>query len=303
MPKPLREYNRRDLLRFQPLLHRLKQARYDAVTAIYVRRAGLRGCGEAVRPSLRGRRIMVTVAYEDPEAVAWQSQLLRRFVPDPIHIVADNSHDEDAARAIEAVAASEGRIYLRLPPNPWSGPSASRSHGLALNWLWRNLVRPAEPEAFGFLDDDLFPTGPDDPFAPLARQPVCGGIRSAGPRWFLWPGFCFFRYDAVRRLRLDFGQDWFAGLDTGGGNWRRFYRHLDLAALETRREHYEEIVPGVPAEECSLGWWGSWLHERGTQQRLDLYGAKRAAVKARIARLLAEGPSPAQPHARISAAF
>ncbi len=301
LPKPLREYDRRDLLRLQPIVHRLKQARYNAVTAAYVRRAARRGDLHALWRDLRGSRVVATVAYEDPDAILWQSRLFRRLAPVAAYVIADNSLEEAAARGIEAVAAAEGLPYIRLPPNPWHGPSASRSHGLALNWLWRNLIRPAAPQAFGFVDDDLFPTSPDNPFAPLDRQPVCGGLRSAGHRWFLWAGFCFFRYDAVRHLRLDFGQDWFAGLDTGGGNWRRLYRHLDPAELEVIRERYETILPGVPAEECSIGWWGSWLHERGTQQRADLFAAKRAEVRRRLAPLLAEAGR-AHPASTIAAA-
>ncbi len=31
----------------------------------------------------------------------------------------------------------------------------------------------------------------------------------------LWAGYCFFDFAKVARLPLDFGLDWFAGLDTG----------------------------------------------------------------------------------------
>jgi hypothetical protein len=287
LPKPISEYELRNLLCLQPLVHRLKQARYDAITARYVKRPVRRGDPASIVPLLQGRRVVATVAYEDPEAIEWQSRLIRRFVPGPVYVVGDNSHDDDAALAIEAVARREGRAYLRLPLNPWRGPSASRSHGLAMNWLWRNLIRPAEPLAFGFIDDDLFPTGPDDPFAPLARQPAFGSVRYAGRRWFLWAGFCFFDFAAVRRHRLDFGQDWFAGLDTGGGNWRSLYRYLDLAGLEFRIPKNEPILPDLPADQCSIARVGPWLHECGTQDRPDLSPRKRAAVREVIAPLLA----------------
>ena len=91
-----------------------------------------------------------------------------------------------------------------------------------------HLLRDGRPAAFGFIDHDLFPMRPTDPFAPLAQHPVAGQVRdkSGGARWFLWAGYCFYRFSAVERLPLDFSLDWNAGLDTGGANWFVLYRHL-----------------------------------------------------------------------------
>ncbi len=278
MPRPLSEYQVRDWLRLRPILHRLKQARYDRVTRHYVELAARTGDLPALALALSNRRVMVTVAYQDPTAIDWQSRLVRRFVPAPIYMIADNSHDDAAARAIAAIAARDDRPYLRLPENPWAGPGASRSHGLALNWLWQNLIRPGAPEAFGFLDHDLFPTAADDPFAPLARQDFFGAVRPAGNRWFLWAGFCFFRFAAVRDLALDFGQDWFVGLDTGGANWWTLYRDADRTRLELQEFLAAAALPGVPLEECALHWCGVWLHEYGTERRVDLAALKRARI-------------------------
>ena len=85
---------------------------------------------------------------------------------------------------------------------------------------------------------------PDDPFAVLDSQDFYGVVREAGVRWFLWAGFCFYRFDRVQNRRLDFGQDWFNGLDTGGGNWRSLYCKADRGAL---REAETEFVAFKPA--------------------------------------------------------
>jgi hypothetical protein len=291
VPRPLAEYALKDWLRLRPLTHRLKQARYDRITARYVRLPALRGDTRALARALAGRKVMVTVAYQDPTTIEWQSRLIRRFVPEPIYAIADNSRDEAAACEIEAVAKRAARPYLRLPPNPWSTPSTSRSHGLALNWLWHNLIRPGAPEAFGFLDDDLFPTAPDDPFAPLAQQDIYGAVRAAGMRWYLWAGFCFFRFAAVRDLPLDFGQDWFAGLDTGGANWWPLYRHCERARL--REQSYESEPPGVAVEDAEMHRVGTWLHEFGTPPGAEQARAKRERVAAILKPLLANAPHPA----------
>jgi hypothetical protein len=290
LPKPFSEYPLREWLRLRPLIHRLKQAGYNAVDARYRRLPARVGDLAAIGAAIRGRRVMITVAFADAEAIEWQSRLVRRFAGGALYIVADNSPTDEAAKAVEAVARREGRPYIRLPHNPWTGHAPSRSHGVALNWLWSNLLRPHQPEAFGFLDDDLFPTAADDPFAPLSRQPVFGGLREAGGRWFLWAGFCFFRFAAVRDLDLDFGQDWFSGLDTGGANWWPLYQTLDLAALGLEPARRAPIVPGIPAEECCVFWCGSWLHEYGTARRADLAERKREEV-ARLLRPLLDEPS------------
>jgi hypothetical protein len=284
--KPLREYELGEWLRLRPAIHRLKQARYDSVDRDYRRRPARLGDPVAIGREIGGKRVLVTVAFEDPLAIEWQSKLLRRFVPGAAYVIADNSRGDASAANIQGLAEREGRPYLRLPDNPWTGPAPSRSHGVALNWLWANLIRPAHPEAFGFLDDDLFPTAPDDPFARLDTQPVFGGVRPAGARWFLWAGFCVFRFAHVRDLPLDFGQDWFAGLDTGGGNWWPLYRSLDRDRLALYDKRRAPIVPGVSEEECCVFWCGPWLHEYGTARRADLAERKRAAVREIVAPLL-----------------
>src|SRR5262249_9543104 len=157
----------------------------------------------------------------------------------------------------------------RLPQNPWAKREnqASRHHGLALNWVWRNILLPGEPAMFGFLDDDIFPTTPDDPFAPLERQPVYGYRREAGARWFLGVNFCFYRLDHVKPLPLDFSQDWFNGLDTGGANWAVLFRKLERRQLEFMRTRFEPYKADAHPVDASIQWCDGWLHEVGQTGR------------------------------------
>ncbi len=262
--RPLREYDRNDWKRLRPLTHWLKTMRYGLHRELHVRRAQ-KGGDAALTNHIRGRRVLFTVAYDDPEAIEMQAHAVSRLVPHVLYVIADNSSNAKAASATASIAASCGVPYLRLP-HP-HGAEASRSHGLALNWLWRNLVRPAEPEAFGFLDADLFPTQPDDPFAMLERQPIYGMLRWKGERWFLWAGFCMFRFEAVKDLQLDFGQDWFKGLDTGGGVWRTLYSRLDREQLAFASFRTEPYRPGADPVHDSIQWCDSWLHECGQTRR------------------------------------
>jgi hypothetical protein len=285
--RPLSEYSMHDWLRMRPLVHALKTTRYRLVDRAYRRRPPRLGDPDALRSAMRGRKVLITIAYRDPQVLAWQAPLIRHFVPDTLYVIADNSPDEQSALAIARFAGDSGIPYIRLPRNSWNW--GSRSHGLALNWVWYNLVCPARPEAAGFIDHDLFPTAPEDPFAALAHQDFFGAVRCAGPRWFLWAGFCMFRVDRVCDKPLDFGQDWFNGLDTGGGNWAVLYRHADRLrqkelALKTAFHAAGIDQNNVTQNNVTLEWCGTWLHEGGT----TLQAGKRQVVAQIVAPLLAQ---------------
>jgi hypothetical protein len=278
-----------DWQRLRPVTHWLKTRRYDAQREAYVRRPARTAIGDL--PSFRGRRVLTTIAFEDPEAIDMQAQLVARFVPDTAYVIADMSIDEDAATQIGAIARRHGVAYVRLPESPLRRrEQASRIHGLALNWVWRNLIRPGEPERFGFIDHDMFPTKADDPFAELDRQPVYGCAREAGRRWYLWAGFAMFRFDAVKDLCLDFGQDWFNGLDTGGANWDVLFRTLDRSRLKFASTRFEPYKPGADPDRAPIQWCGAWLHEVGSARRqgdVKLAAEKRRAIKEMLAPCLA----------------
>lgn len=297
----MRDYTFADWRRLRPLTHMMKTLRYRLVDALYMRRPPRSGDIGALAAALRGRKVLVTIAFSDVQAIAWQIPLLRHYLPHTLHVIADNTPDDATAARIAAEAERAGVAYLRLPHNPWE--AGSRSHGIALNWVWHNLVRRGEPEAFGFLDHDIFPTAAEDPFVPLARQDFYGVLRPAGERWFLWAGYCTFRFDRVRDKPLDFGQDWFVGLDTGGGNWEVLYRHVDRAAFADAPTVFLPFKPGLDVADGPIQWCGAWLHEIGLMGRPELGAEKRAAVAAILApHLAAAGAAPASaPPPRLSA--
>jgi hypothetical protein len=287
--RPLGDYQWRDWLRLRPVTHWLKTRRYNAQREAYVRRPARTAIADL--PSFRARKVLTTIAFEDPEAIDMQARLVARFVPGVTYLVADMSTTEDAATQIAAIARRHGVAYVRLPESPLlRREQASRIHGLALNWVWRNLMRPGAPDRFGFVDHDIFPTRPDDPFAELDGQPVYGCIRQAGPRWFLWAGFTMFRFDAVKDLSLDFGQDWFNGLDTGGANWNVLFRTLDRQRLKFARTRFEPYKPGADPVRAPIQWCGAWLHEVGSARReedAELAADKRKVIKQMLAPYLA----------------
>jgi hypothetical protein len=299
VPRPWSEYSAREWTRLRPLVERYKYAGYQLRMELHLRRPAAVGDLGALRSRIAGRRVLVAIAFNDPGFVERQIALVKRHVADCVHLIADNSTDEAAARRIEATATAAGCAYLRLRAGPWLKPEqGGRSHGLAMTWVWRKLLRPARPAAFGFIDHDIFPTRPTDPFAPLRDHVVAGQVRdrSGGrERWYLWAGFCFFRFEAVERRPLNFSLDWAAGLDSGGANWFSLYRYLQPAeVLDLGVRH--EPIEGAGEVELRLEWIGDWLHAGNFSLPLSLPEAvrgpllerKRAALEERLADTLAE---------------
>jgi len=287
MPRPLNEYSLRQWRLLHPLSERYEHARYRLRSAALLRRKALAGDVPAVLRAIAGRRVLVTVAFNEPEMIDWQLRLAKLFLSDTVHLIADNTGDAGRTAAVEEAARRGGALYLRLPEAPWRGLETGRNHGLAMDWLWRHVLRPACPAMFGFIDHDLYPLRPTDPFAPLKDYPVAGRVKGLPHRWYLWAGFCFFRFDAVCDVGLDFGLDWAAGLDTGGGNWWRLYRRLDPGRVAQPDYRLEAIIPGVAAEESGIECLGDWLHETHHRNRnWDLQKEKHRRVGQILAPLL-----------------
>lgn len=302
--RALDDYSLGEWLIAAPLAQRLRRARNVMVDRVYRRR---RAAGqEALVARLKGRpQLAFTVAFNQPGAVALLADAMARFLPGAELVVCDNSTDPAARAAIAALCRDKGLHYCPLPPTPYRGArNGSRSHGVALNWAFHNLVRPAAPGVFAFLDHDLVPLGPADLESLVRDQPCYGHLRRSdrpqGTAWYLWPGFSVFDFAAVGALDLDFGTDTPLGLDTGGQNWRVLYRTLDRKALKrakVRRVFLDAAPPaagGAGGARRATMLVDSWFHIGGAGHREGGAGAleqARAAFEADpdglLARLLA----------------
>jgi hypothetical protein len=249
---------------------RLVRAGKNLRTAVIDRRfrrrdaaAGRRLAAELAR---RGtRHVAFSIAFNSPWVIelltaAWQAHTVGLDL-----VVLDNSSDADARARHAAICERAGVPWLPLPPNPEWSPN--RSHGIAMNWAWFNVVHQADLEIAGFIDHDCFPTAPLDIPALMLDRAVHGlyGNSTAHPdAWNLWAGYCFVRPAATVGRTIDFKHRIEYRLDTGGGNWHGFYRHLPPTSVGKAEHEWIDVAigGGLPAVTL-LRLDGSFIHLEG----------------------------------------
>lgn len=211
--------------------------------------------------------LCATVAFNTPWVVDIVTAAWIRNCRNMSLVVADNSSDAAARRQIEDICASRAIAYVALPPNPERNPN--RSHGIAMNWTYYNVIRHVAPTIFGFIDHDCFPIQPVDIPSKMSGKTAYGRRWSAsgpGPAWQLWAGLCFFAFDALKASNPDFKPLRSHGLDTGGGNWPRFYSRLDPADVLVAGE--EKLGLSVADDDSWRRIFdGTFLHLGGTSYR------------------------------------
>lgn len=237
------------------------------------------------------RRPCFTIAFNTPWVIELLCQSWRRFSPGMQLVVVDNSTRAEARRAHERICAEHGVPYLAMPQNPEWNPS--RSHGIAMNWIWRNSISGLATDMFGFIDHDCFPLAPLDLPGRLAGHSVYGFRRDSPSRrgiWNLWAGFCFFNTAAIGGAALDFKPCVELGLDTGGCNWTRLYSTLPSlrVRLASNTRVAVDLGPGLPNIQCRV-LERCFLHVGGASYRKVAGKIRNEDVRAAFRRLVLAG--------------
>lgn len=200
---------------------------------------------------------LVTVAFNNPTVISHQIRLLKQNLKDDFsYTVGDNSSQAEARQDIQKICQREGIGYISLPPNPYVNPSSS--HGLAINWLYRNYLVPRGAEYFGILDHDIFPAKPTELVKLIKPAGVYGRKQTREDKWYLWPGFTFFSRDFVAGRPLNFLPG--DGLDTGGSNWARIYSKLPAETIKDLPTKYQSLSGGKDPQRDLVEYFGDWLH-------------------------------------------
>src|SRR3954452_16810711 len=143
MPRRIATYTASDWLRLRPLTQSYKTWVWDRQDRRHA--SSPAPDPEAMRRllgDLAGKNVIASIAFNSPWTIAWQLRFVARHLDKTAFLIADNSNDETARAEIAQLCADAGVAYLRLPENPYKALRyASRSHGLALNWVYHNIFR------------------------------------------------------------------------------------------------------------------------------------------------------------------
>ena len=245
--RSLNEFSALEWLQLLPVQHALKQLRNDAWLAIYKNiRPDTLSRFLAEHKDLENKNIALVIAFEQPWALNWLLQMAAKNLSDTAVLVFDNSRNQSKRIEIERVCTKNRAAYLALPANPTR--HVNRSHGMAMTWVYHNVVRALNPRIFGFIDHDLIPVRKVSIAEKLTGQPVYGLLNANKfGFWSLWAGYCFFDYAETKSKSINFLYDFSRNLDTGGRNWKRLYRHLDRRKL--RAATFENVSTKVPSLE------------------------------------------------------
>jgi hypothetical protein len=230
----MREFNQfsvKEWLQFLPLQLAFKQIRNDLWLAFY-KRMKPKNLDLFLQETekLKGHNIALVVAFEQPWALDWLLRMAARNLTDTTVLVFDNSRRSGARTEIEEMCRKHKTPYLALPSNPTK--HVNRSHGMAMTWIFYNVVRAIQPRLFAFIDHDLIPVAKVSFSGRIGKQPFFGMERHAGSwAWNIWAGYCVFDFQHVALLPMNFLYDFSRGLDTGGRNWSCLYQNFDQSDL------------------------------------------------------------------------
>ena len=260
--RDLDQYSLYEWLYVQPAVAAFKEVRDAVIRDLYCRRRP-RTLDDflARHADVRGGQLATVVAYEQPWLIDLFAERFAQFVPGVQLLIADNSANDARANEIAAICRKRGTMYLRLPSNPVR--NINRSHGNALNWVYRNVIARLQPKIFALFDHDIFPTAPVDLEVLLGDQPFYGHKYDQGYGWALWAGYSVFRFDQIAPTRPDFNPDMDRLLVTGGRNRPRLYRHYDPARL--RFASYRLDAPlDAQGRTLYIETIDGWLHLGGS---------------------------------------
>jgi hypothetical protein len=189
--------------------------------------------------------------------------MANRNLADARILVFDNSRDGSKRLEIEQVCKQNETPYLALPVNPTR--HVNRSHGMAMTWIYHNVVRELHPRIFGFIDHDLIPVRKVGVADKLAGQPVYGLLNQGRfGFWYFWAGYCFFDYAWTKGKSINFLYDFSRDLDTGGRNWKSLFLNLDRRNLRSAvSENVSMKVPSIENPRSVQFIDEHWLHIGG----------------------------------------
>lgn len=184
---------------------------------------------------------VITVAYNHVRLIEKQIEMVKQHVKDKdyLHVIIDNSPNRKVRHQIKEICEKEQVGYVSIPIyidklicHRIFGNGVS--HGAALNWMFYHFLKHWKPVRFALIDHDVFPMEDYSFIETLSERDFYGVERIMKGGWYLWPGWSIFRYDAISCCHPNYLPYYSkeSYLDSGGGNYPRFYSRYDLRNIE-----------------------------------------------------------------------
>lgn len=228
------------------------------------------------------------IAYNKPQLITENIKRLKELFAEPFNlIIVDNSDISAQAAEILRICKIEKIEYFRIKTQKRFTLSAS--HSLAMNWTYKKIIKNRRPKYFGFLDHDLFPISNVSLTDKLESQTIYGAIHYAINKlnkkfweektpqyWYLWAGFCFFNYDKVQNVKVNFDTLVFEenSFDTGGANYISLYKNMDKSNIAFARIQFITVLNKFGVQRINNNWIhignGSYWRNDGFEYDLEL---------------------------------
>ena len=228
---------------------------------------------------LRGSNIAIVVAFEQPWALDWLLKMAKKNFRKTSILVFDNSRSSAMKSKIKLACIKNKTYYFPLPK--YRTYHVNRSHGMALCWIYSNVVKMIQPKIFGFIDHDLIPIKQIDFNKIIRDQPFYG--RKTGNKegfWSLWAGYSLFNFKYLIDKKVNFLYDFSKGLDTGGRNWNPLYENypkkkLSFASLYSKTIFLPKFKNGMEVQFIDDKWLhiGSISYNNNFDKRFDFFKA------------------------------
>lgn len=227
--------------------------------------------------------MIISIAFNDAQMIRIQHKHLKENLKDDFnYIIVDNSNKEGVSNEIESFCKTNNISYIKLPRNLLTNIRRSGSHGMALNWCYRNIIKKYKPKYFGLLDHDIFPIR-EVRLLEKIKNGFWGIIRTKKEIWwYFWPGFSFFEYEKMKKYKFDFfpyhaDKNGFTFLDTGGSNYNSISKKIPRETLAEA----ESLIIDIPTKKQLVAGQDSsqtfeiidkkWIHIRQISWREESF--------------------------------
>jgi len=289
----LTEYHLFDWLTLKPVKWGLKELRNRALLNCYLKKSI--GAAKQARLEIDKKltpngELFVIVAFEKFELVEILLEEIRVKISSVPILVADNSYSLMSQKMIKDVCDVNGAVYLNLPE--YKTRHNARSHSFACQWVYKNVVKQSNVKKFGFIDHDLVPIKSFNPFDRLNGNPCYGSKREGvfkNGAWQLWTGYAFFDLQDDLAQDLNFLYDFANGLDAGGMNFWKIYRHINQNYMSYSDQRLVTVETNY--DDMTMEFFdNSWVHLGGAGY-LNNFDERLIAFKEVIKILTNEGIS------------